>query len=140
MGGGGTRGTSHRLSQQDHISITSESHLQQINTASQHLPTVSHHTSNQHLGISQPCHIDITSVSHQHHINSKTSSQHFHKQISSHINLSCQQFTIVSHRYHISITLIFKHYHISITPTSHQYHIGIISARRKRIFFRWNVP
>ena len=56
------------------------------------------------------------------------------------MNISFQQFTTVSHRYHISITSISKQYHISITSISHQYHIGIISARRKRIFFTWDVP
>ena len=107
-GGGGTRGTSHRLSQQDHINITSASHLQQINTASQHLPTVSHHTSNQHLDNPQLCRIDITSVSHQYRINSKTMSRHFHKYISSQSNLSCQQLTTLSHRHHINIPSTFK--------------------------------
>ena len=66
--------------------------------------------------------------------------QQHHSDITSHINISAQHFTTVSHRYHISITSISKQSHISITSISHQYHIGIISARRKRIFFTRDVP
>ena len=104
------------------------------------ITTIPHHTLNRHLDMSQPYHIDITFVSRQYHINSKTKTQQYHNDIPSHINISFRQFTTVSHRYHISITSILKQYLINITPTSHQYHIGIISARRKRIFFRWDVP
>ena len=67
-------------------------------------------------------------------------SQQYHNDITSHINISAQQFTTISHRYHISITSISKQSHISIASISHQYHIGIISARRNRFFVTRDVP
>ena len=95
------------------------------------------------------CHIELTL--HQYHNGTtshiKPTSRHFatvlqryHTDMPSYIDISLQPFTTVSHRYHTSITTLLKQYHNSITPISHQYHIGIISARRKRIFFTWDVP
>ena len=64
--------------------------------------------STQHLNVKQRYHIThqtnistfhnrVTSISHLYRINCKTISRHFRKDISSQINLACQQFTNVSH-------------------------------------------